>query len=64
VLQVEPGLSADVRTALHADREVHEWAAHDLYFGGVHAVARSADGAVQAVGDARRAGVGRVVPPA
>ncbi len=64
LLQVEPGLPVDVVAALRADREVHEWAAHDLYFGGVLAVSRSASGAGHAVGDARRAGVGRVVPPA
>ena len=60
-LQVEPGLGADVLAALAADREVREWTARDLYFGGVHAVSRAADGSVRAVGDARRAGVGLVV---
>ena len=63
VLQVEPGLDGDVLAALRQGREVHEWAAPDLYFGGVHAVSRAADGAVRAVGDARRAGVGLLVPP-
>jgi gamma-glutamyltranspeptidase/glutathione hydrolase len=63
VLQVEPGLGPEVLAALRPGREVHEWAARDLYFGGVHAVSRDAGGAVQAVGDARRAGVGLVVGP-
>jgi len=63
VLQVEPGLPAGALAALRAGRQVHEWPARDLYFGGVHAVSRTADGAVHAVGDARRAGVGLVVPP-
>ena len=61
VLQVEPGLDADVLAALRAGRAVHEWAAPDLYFGGVHAVSVSPDGTVRAVGDARRAGAGLVV---
>jgi gamma-glutamyltranspeptidase/glutathione hydrolase len=61
VLQVEPGLGDEVLAALRPGREVHEWAARDLYFGGVHAVSRTADGQVLAVGDARRAGVGLVV---
>jgi gamma-glutamyltranspeptidase/glutathione hydrolase len=63
VLQVEPGLPGEVLAALRADREVHEWASRDLYFGGVHAVSRAADGTVHAVGDARRAGVGLLVAP-
>ncbi len=62
VLQVEPGLGDDVLAALRPGRQVHEWAARDLYFGGVHAVSTGPDGAGRAVGDARRAGVGLVVP--
>jgi gamma-glutamyltranspeptidase/glutathione hydrolase len=62
VLQVEPGLGPEVVQALRVGRTVHEWVAADLYFGGVHAVSREADGGVRAVGDARRAGVGLVVP--
>jgi gamma-glutamyltranspeptidase / glutathione hydrolase len=61
VLQVEPGLGDDVLAALRPGRPVQEWAARDLYFGGVHAVATGPDGAGRAVGDARRAGVGLVV---
>lgn len=63
VLQVEPGLEAEVLAALRPGRAVHEWRARDLYFGGVHAVSRAPDGAVHAVGDTRRAGVGLVVGP-
>jgi gamma-glutamyltranspeptidase/glutathione hydrolase len=61
VLQVEPGLGEEALAALRPGRAVHEWTARDLYFGGVHAVSRAADGSVHAVGDARRAGVGLVV---
>ena len=61
VLQVEPGRGPDVLATLRPGREVHEWTAPDLYFGGVHAVSRAADGTARAVGDARRAGVGLVV---
>lgn len=56
VLQVEPGLPADLVEALRAERPVAQWAARDLYFGGVHAVAHRPDGAIEAVGDARRSG--------
>ena len=61
VLQVEPGLRRDVLTRLQAERDVHEWGRRDLYFGGVHAVARRTDGSVDAAGDARRGGVAQVV---
>lgn len=61
VLQVEPGLPAEVLSALRAERLVQEWERRDLYFGGVHAVSRRADGTVDAAGDARRAGAVEVV---
>lgn len=61
LLQVEPGLPDDVLTALDAYRPVHRWLRRDLYFGGVHAVARHPDWSVEAVGDDRRGGVGLVV---
>ncbi len=60
-LQVEPGLPLRVVDALRASREVQEWSRRDLYFGGVHAVSRRADGVVEAVGDDRRAGATSVV---
>jgi gamma-glutamyltranspeptidase/glutathione hydrolase len=61
ILQVEPGLPAEVLDLLAASRPVHEWSRPDLYFGGVHAVARHPDGTVEAVGDARRGGAALVV---
>ena len=61
VLQVEPGLPADVVAVLRAARTVSEWSARDLYFGGVHAVAHRPDGSVDAVGDARRSGATELV---
>ncbi len=61
VLQVEPDLGPDVLDALRPGRTVHQWAARDLYFGGVHAVSTGPDVAATAVGDVRRSGVGLVV---
>jgi gamma-glutamyltranspeptidase/glutathione hydrolase len=63
-LQVEPGLPADALATLRERLPVHQWPRRDLYFGGVHAVRRTVDGTVEAAGDARRAGVGLVVPSA
>ena len=60
-LQVEPGLPPRVLDALRGAYEVREWSRRDLYFGGVHAVSRRADGVVDAAGDARRAGATQVV---
>ncbi len=60
-LQVEPGLPAEVLDALRADRSVNEWAESSMFFGGVHAVRRSSEGVVTAIGDRRRGGVGEVV---
>jgi gamma-glutamyltranspeptidase/glutathione hydrolase len=39
------------------------WPSRNLFFGGVHAVRRGADGSVEAVGDARRTGAVGVVLP-
>lgn len=61
VLQVEPGLPAEVLDRLGRTRPVSAWSRRDLYFGGVHAVARRSDGTVEAVGDPRRGGAGIVV---
>jgi len=61
VLQVEPGLPAEVLSALRSQRLVQEWQRRDLYFGGVHAVSHRADGTVDAAGDARRAGAVELV---
>ena len=43
--------------------DVARWPGANLFFGGVHAVRRTADGAVEAVGDARRSGSVGVVHP-
>ena len=61
LLQVEPGLPPDASAALGRRWQVNEWPARDLYFGGVHAVARTADRAVSAAGDDRRGGAALVV---
>lgn len=42
---------------------LEEWPSANLFFGGVHAARREADGSVTAVGDARRSGVAAVVLP-
>lgn len=61
VLQLEPGLSGEVRAHLAGLWEVNDWSRLDLYFGGAHAVARRPDGTVEAVGDPRRGGSAVVV---
>ncbi|HJR24214.1 MAG TPA: gamma-glutamyltransferase, partial [Acidimicrobiales bacterium] len=50
-LHAEPGWSEEALAALEARWPVTRWAARDLYFGGVHAVAPGA-----AAGDRRRGG--------
>ena len=60
-IQVEPGLPAHTLAALAGELPVNSWSTPDLYFGGVHAVRRSADGVLTAMGDPRRDGVGLVV---
>jgi len=44
-----------------AGREVVRWAGRNLFFGGVAAVERRADGSLEAAGDPRRGGDGQVV---
>ena len=68
-IHVEPGLPEPVLAELGrlaAARRwpaVERWPATNLYFGGVHAVQRGADGSVVAVGDRRRTGsVGVLLP--
>jgi gamma-glutamyltranspeptidase/glutathione hydrolase len=61
VIQVEPGLRTHTLAALADVAPVNQWSDRDLYFGGVHAVSRAADGTTTAVGDPRRDGAGRVV---
>jgi gamma-glutamyltranspeptidase/glutathione hydrolase len=66
-IHVEPGFTdanlADL-SALAAGREwpgLEPWPDANVFFGGVHAVRRAADGSVEAVGDARRSGASAVV---
>jgi gamma-glutamyltranspeptidase/glutathione hydrolase len=69
VLQVEPSVDEglvervveDLQRHGH-DVQVSRWSASDLYFGGVNAVHRRADGSVVAVADHRRGGAVAVVP--
>jgi gamma-glutamyltranspeptidase/glutathione hydrolase len=68
-IHVEPGLAAaDLHglAQLAAERgwpDVDPWPSPNVYFGGVHAVRRAADGTVTAVGDARRGGAAAVLLP-
>jgi len=60
-IHVEPGVREQLSAALAALAPVNRWSRSDLYFGGVHGVMRRPDGSVEAVGDRRRDGVGRVI---
>lgn len=68
-LHLEPGWTdtelAGLADAGSTDRwsGVQRWPSTNLFFGGVHAVRRAADGSVEAVGDARRTGAVGVVGP-
>jgi len=56
-LNVENGFSNVVLEALEAEWPgVEQWSGSNLFFGGVHAVERLADGAFHAAGDPRRGG--------
>jgi gamma-glutamyltranspeptidase/glutathione hydrolase len=62
---VEPGYSDAALAALAAEVErITVWEGPNLFFGGVHAVERNAQGRLNAVGDARRGGVGQVAAQA
>jgi gamma-glutamyltranspeptidase/glutathione hydrolase len=62
VLELEPGMPADlVATMREGHPRVREWPSADLYFGGVHAVRRTADGRVTAAADLRRGGAVAVI---
>ena len=68
-VHVEPGFADDDLLELAELARARDWPgleswpAPSLFFGGVHAVRRSADGSIEAVGDARRTGaVGMVLP--
>ena len=68
-VHLEPGLPDQDLVELDALARRRDWPGlepwpqRNLFFGGVHAVRRAADGTVEAVGDARRTGsVGIVLP--
>ena len=61
-LDIEPGLDgATVGQLLSMFPHHRPWPTIDMYFGGVHAAQRSADGSMLGVGDPRRSGVSIVV---
>ena len=56
-LNLEPGFSGAALDALEAEWPgVEQWPASNLFFGGVHAVERLANGEFRAAGDLRRGG--------
>jgi gamma-glutamyltranspeptidase/glutathione hydrolase len=60
---VEGGWADDVALALEDDGfDVRRWSGRNLFFGGVSAVERRANGVLGAAGDPRRGGHGVVVP--
>lgn len=63
VVQLEPGWPSETLAAFDKQLAVNVWPAPEVFFGGVHAVMRRADGSVQAVGDPRRHGATAVVLP-
>ena len=63
VVQIEGGWPHETAEELQeTGQEVNRWAGRNLYFGGVSAVERRADGGLGAAGDPRRGGHGIVVP--
>jgi len=60
-VHLEGGFAAAEAETLDAHWEVVRWDGINLFFGGVQAVERAKDGALQAAGDPRRGGVGLVV---
>ena len=60
-VHLEGGWPDDVAEKLGRDRDVVRWSGRNLFFGGVQAVSRSADGSFAAAGDPRRGGLGTVV---
>jgi gamma-glutamyltranspeptidase/glutathione hydrolase len=58
----EPGLPDAAEAAFLAlGDKAHAWPARNLFFGGVHAARRNANGSVEGAGDPRRQGVARIV---
>ena len=60
-LHLEGGWPDGEVATLPATWDVNRWEGLNLFFGGVQAVHRSADGALEAAGDPRRGGAGTVV---
>ncbi len=60
-VHLEGGWPDAVADELGKDRDVVRWSGRNLFFGGVQAVSRSADGSFAAAGDPRRGGFGTVV---
>lgn len=60
-LHLEGGRADDGMAALRSSWDVVRWEGLNLFFGGVQAVERTADGALAAAGDPRRGGAGLVV---
>ena len=60
-LHLEGGWAGDAVSELPDTWDVVRWDGLNLYFGGVQAVERTADGLLAAAGDPRRGGVGLVV---
>jgi len=60
-VHLEGGWSDADAASLPASWDVNRWVGLNLFFGGVQAVGRAADGAFEAAGDPRRGGVGIVV---
>ena len=57
-LHVEGGWAEDDVAGLSGSWDVVRWEGLNLFFGGVQAVARRADGSLEAAGDPRRGGAG------
>lgn len=61
-ISFEPGLPEAAQAVfLEREDQAHAWPERNLFFGGVHAARRFADGGVEGAGDPRRAGVAIVV---
>ena len=57
-LDIEGGMPEGASLALQSEFPEHRaWQDRSLYFGGVHALSRTASGALSGAGDPRRAGV-------
>lgn len=62
-VQMEPGFTPAELASVDQVFDITHWQSRDFYFGGVHAVRRSADGSVTAVGDGRRGGQVVLIKP-